>query len=123
MILRGAVRVLGVDLGGHQHRAVAEHARVEDRRDLADDPVVEQPLDAAQHLVLGHLGQLGHARERARLEREAALQQVQQLAVELVERDRGAVLAAAHLRLLKPLGHVLGVVGDHDVGAGAADRR
>ena len=35
--LRGAVGVLGIDLGRHEHRGVAERARVEDRRDLADD--------------------------------------------------------------------------------------
>ncbi len=49
--LRGAVRVLGVDLGGDEHRRVAERARVEDRRDLADDALVEQPLDARHHLL------------------------------------------------------------------------
>ena len=38
------VRVLGVDLGGDEHRGVAERAGVEDRRDLADDPAVEQAL-------------------------------------------------------------------------------
>ena len=48
--------VLGVDLGGHEHRAVAESAGVVDRRDLADDPLVEQALDAGEHLLLGHLG-------------------------------------------------------------------
>ena len=50
--LRGAVRVLGVDLGGDEHRGVAERARVEDRRDLADDALVEQALHAAHHLRL-----------------------------------------------------------------------
>ena len=44
------------------------------------------------------LGEPGDVRERARLEREASLQQVEQLLVELVERDGGAVLAAADLR-------------------------
>ena len=45
--------------------------------------------------------------------------------VELVERDRRAVLAAAQLAVgahSKPSGGVLRVVGDDDVGAGAADR-
>ncbi len=37
--LRGAPGVLGVDLGGDQHRGVAQRARVVDRRDLADDPL------------------------------------------------------------------------------------
>ena len=36
--LGGPVRVLRIDLGGDQHRLVAERPRVEDRRDLADDP-------------------------------------------------------------------------------------
>ena len=49
--LRGALRVLGVDLGRDQHRLVAERAGVEDRRDLADDPLVEQALGAGHHLV------------------------------------------------------------------------
>ena len=44
--LRGPVRVVGVDLGRDQHRLVAERARVEDRRDLADDAVVDQLLHA-----------------------------------------------------------------------------
>ena len=44
--LRGAPGVLGIDLRGDEHRAVAERARVVDRRDLADDALVEQPLDA-----------------------------------------------------------------------------
>ena len=59
---RRAVRVLGVDLGGDEHRAVAERARVEDRRDLADDALVQQVLDARHRLVLGDPGQLGDAR-------------------------------------------------------------
>ena len=57
--------VLGVDPRGHQHRAVAEHARVEDRRDLADDALVEQPPRARQHLLLGQLRQARHLRVRA----------------------------------------------------------
>ena len=66
--LRGAPGVLGIDLGGDEHRAVAERARVEDRRDLADDALVEQALDAAQDLVLGDagLGRDGGVRARLR---------------------------------------------------------
>jgi hypothetical protein len=96
--LRRAVRVLGVDLGRHEHGPVAERARVEDRRDLADDAVVEEALGSREHLLLGHLGQLGNAQVRPRLEREAALEQVQQPLVQLVERDGGAALARARLR-------------------------
>ena len=111
---------VGVDLRGHQHRLVAERARVEDRRDLADDALVEQPLDARHHLVLGQPGEAGDMRERPLGEREAALHQVEQLLVRLVERDRSAVAARADLQR-QPSGDVLRVVGDHDVGAGAAD--
>ncbi len=96
--LRRPVRVLGVDLRGHEHRLVAERPRVEDRRDLADDPLVEQPLDAGHHLVLGQPREPGDVRERPRREGEAALHQVQQLLVRLVERDRGAVPARADLQ-------------------------
>ncbi len=46
-----------------------------------------------------HPGQARHVLVGARVEREAALHQVEQLLVELVERDRRAVLAAAELRL------------------------
>jgi hypothetical protein len=91
--LRGAPRVLGVDLGGDEHRAVAERPRVVDRRDLADDPVLEQQLHALEDDALVDAGLARHGGVRARLERELALHQVQQLLVELVERARGAVLA------------------------------
>ena len=90
--------MLGVDLGGDQHRGVAERARVEDRRDLADDALVEQALHAAHDLLLGDLAELGDALVGPRRDREAALHQVEQPAVDVVERDRGAVLAAADLR-------------------------
>ena len=97
--LRGAVRVLRVDLGGDQHRGVAERARVEDRRDLADDAAVEQALDALHDLVLGDAREPRDVGERARAQLEGALHQVEQLLVGLVEGDRAAVLARAHLRL------------------------
>ena len=98
MNARRAVRVRGIDLGGDEHRRVAERARVEDRRDLADDPLVEQVLDALEDLVLAQPGELGDARVRARLEREPALHQVEELLVGLVERDGGAAAPAADLR-------------------------
>src|SRR5215210_6981042 len=91
-------RVVGVDPRRHQHRAVAEHARVENRRDLADDALVQEPLGSAQNLLLRELRQLRHVRIGARRYREAALEQVQELAVEVVERDRGAILSAPNLR-------------------------
>src|SRR5436305_366404 len=74
-------------------------ARVEDRRDLADDPLVDQVLDARQHLVLGDARELRDARVRPRLDREAALHEVEQLPVELVQGDRRAVLAGPELGL------------------------
>src|SRR5205085_6069150 len=42
--LRGAVRVLRIDLRRYEHGLVAERARVEDGRDLADAPLVEDVL-------------------------------------------------------------------------------
>jgi hypothetical protein len=95
--LGGAVGMLGIDLGGDEHRLVAERAGVEDRRDLADDPLVEQVLDALEHLGLGERGQLGDPGERLGLEREPALHEVEQLLVGLVEGYGGAAAAAAHL--------------------------
>jgi hypothetical protein len=89
--------MLRVDLGRHQHRPVAEHAGVVDRGDLADDPLVEEALGAAQDLVLGDPGQAGDLGVGPLGQREASLQQVEQLAVALVERDRRAVLATARL--------------------------
>jgi len=89
--------VVGVDLRGDQHGPVAEYARVVDRRDLADDPLVEQPPRAAKHLVLGDLRELGDAREGPRRQREAALEQVEESLVELVQGDRRAAPAAADL--------------------------
>ncbi len=97
--LRRAVRVLGVDLGGDEHRLVAERPGVEDRGDLADDALVEQALGAAHRLARLRLGLLGDRPERLGGEREARLQQVHQPLVGLVERDRRAVLARADLRL------------------------
>ena len=63
-------RVLGIDLGRDQHRRVAERAGVEDRRDLADDPLVEQVLDAGDHLLLGDAGLGGHVLVGTRGDRE-----------------------------------------------------
>jgi hypothetical protein len=95
--LRRAVRVGGVHLRSYQHRCVAERARVEDRRDLADDPLLEQVRDPLEHLLLGEPREAGDHRERPRVQREAALHEVEQLLVGLVERDGGPALAAAHL--------------------------
>jgi hypothetical protein len=97
--LGGAVGVLAVNLGGDQHRLIAERPGVEDRRDLADDPLVEQTLGAGEDVVELQLGLGGDEGEGLRVEREARLQQVHQPLVGLVERDRGAVLARARLRL------------------------
>jgi hypothetical protein len=91
------VRDLRVDLRGHQHRAVAERPRVEDRRDLADDAAVEQALDALHDVGLLEARERGDVRERPLHERELPLHQVQQLLVGLVERDGRSVAAAADL--------------------------
>jgi hypothetical protein len=95
----GALRVLAVDLGGDQHRVVAERPGVEDRGDLADDAPVEQAADAGERIVELQLRLGGEKGEGLGVEREARLQQVHQPLVGLVERDRGAVAARARLRL------------------------
>jgi hypothetical protein len=94
---RGALGVLRIDLGSHEHRAVPKRPRVEDRRDLADDPLVEQPLGSDLDLVGAELGLAGDQLERPRVEREARLQQVHQPLVGLVEGYRRAALAGADL--------------------------
>jgi hypothetical protein len=96
--LGGPPRVLGIDPRRDQHRAIAEHARVEDRRDLADDPLLEQPRGSGQNLGLRHTRELGNRGVRPPRDREIALEQVQQPLVQLVERDGGAVLSAPNLR-------------------------
>jgi len=90
-------RVLGVDLGGDEHRRVAQRAGVEDRGHLADDPVVEQPLHALQRLGLLDAGLGGDVLVGPRGEREVPLHQVEQALVGRVERDCRAVLARAQL--------------------------
>src|SRR5436190_19114343 len=87
--------MLGIDLGGDEHRAVAERTRVVDRGELADDPVVEQLPGAREHLVLVERRCARDRGERPRLEREAALEQVQQAALDVLERPGGALRAAA----------------------------
>ena len=92
-------RVLRVDARGDEHRLVAQGARVEDRRHLADDPGVEQLLDAAQDIGLRDGELAGDGCVRARLDREAALHQVEQALVVLVEGHGGAALAAPDLQV------------------------
>jgi hypothetical protein len=95
--LRRAPRVLGIDLGRHQHRAVAQRAGVVDGRDLADDALVDELLHARQDALLGHLERPRDRGVRARLDREGALHRVEQALVEVVERDRRTVLARSEL--------------------------
>ncbi len=104
--LGGALGVLGVDFGGDQHRFVTERAGVEDRRDLADDPAVEQALGAGQDVVELEFGLRGDQGKRLGVKREARLQQVHQLFVGLVKRDRRAALAGAGLRLGRLYRHI-----------------
>ena len=87
-------RVLGVDLGRDQHRGVAESARVEDRGDLADDPLVDQALYAGDDLGFIDPGLCRHVLVGLLGDREAALHEVEQPLVEVVER-----VAAPWLRL------------------------
>src|SRR6202035_648064 len=100
--LRGAVRILRIALRRDEHRGVAERARVEDWGDLADDALVEQVLHPCHHLALLHPGALGHPQVGTGLDREAALHEVEQALVEIVERYRRAVLAAPCLRPRPP---------------------
>src|ERR1019366_2472488 len=89
--------IVGIDLGGDQHRRVAQRAGVEDRRDLADDALVEQTLNAVHYLLLGDPGGARDVLIGLAGDREAALHQVEQALVQVVELDRRAVLAAAEL--------------------------
>ena len=93
----GAPRVLGVDLGGDEHRGVAERARVEDRGYLADDALVEKALDSFHRLDFFDPGFGRDVLVWARCDRKPALHEVQQALVEIVERGRGPVLAGAQL--------------------------
>ena len=102
--VRRTPRVLRVYLCRDQHRGVTKRARIEDRGDLADDPLVEQPADPCHHLGLGDPGLLSDVRVWTRRDREGALHQVQQPAVELVKWDRRAVLARAQLGSMLGLG-------------------
>ena len=58
---------------------------------------VEQVADALEHVVLREPGELGDGRERALVEREAPLEEVEQLLVGLVERDGRSALARPDL--------------------------
>ena len=122
--LRRAVRVRRIDLGRDEHRGVAERARVEDRRDLADDPLVEQVLDALEHLVLGQPGQRRRP-PRTGAGRAGSCPCIR-LSSCLSVSSSGTAAPSLRRRDLRPRyvshrGHILRVVGDDDVGAGAAD--
>jgi len=93
------MRVLGIDLCRDEHRRVAQRASVEDRRDLADDPLVEQALGAAEHLGEREAGRLRDRDERMGFERKRRLQQVHQPLVRRVKGHGGAVLPRAELGL------------------------
>jgi hypothetical protein len=108
--LGGPVRVVRIHLGGHEHRAVAERTGVEDRRDLTDDPPRDEPAHPGENLLFTGLGELRDAGVRARLERKLPLHQVEEPLVEVVERDRRAVAAAAHLRARLPAAGLLGLL-------------
>ena len=138
--LRGAVRVVGVDLGGDEHRRVAERPGVEDRRDLADDPAVEQALGALLEVVdvearpprrraakgSGSSGKFDCIRFISRL----SVSSSGIAAPPLRERSFGIARGLTFGSRLRGLGlgqlsHsccFLGVVGDDRVGTRAADR-
>jgi hypothetical protein len=98
----GALRVLGVHLRRDQHRRVPQRAGVEDRRDLANDPLVQQPLGAAQRLLHSEPRAGRDGREGLGVEREARLEQVHEPLVVVVERNRRAAAAGADLRSRLP---------------------
>ena len=70
--------------GRDEHAAVAEPARVEDRRDLADHLLLAQRGDALEHRVLVTADLRGERRVRALHERQLGLNAVEQLRVEVV---------------------------------------
>jgi hypothetical protein len=67
------------------------------RRDLADDPLLDQLGDAREDDVFLDAERRGNLGVRPRDDPEGALHRVQQLLVELVERNGRAVLARADL--------------------------
>ena len=72
-----------INLRGDKHRAVAECTGVVDRSDLPNDSVLQQPLDARQHLVLSDSCLKRYGLVRASGDRERALHQVEQLAIKI----------------------------------------
>ena len=80
------VDVVGIDLGRDQRGRVAERAGVEDRRQLAQHPVLLDLRDAGAHGGLVDPQALGQHRVRAGIEREVPLHGVQQFAIEIVQR-------------------------------------
>ena len=69
---------------GHEHAAVAEPARVEDRGDLADDLLLAQRGHALEHRRLVAADRLGQRRVGPFDERQLGLDAIQQLRVEVV---------------------------------------
>ena len=86
-----------------EHAAIAEPARVEDRRDLADHLLLAQRGDALEHRRLVAADRLGERRVGPFDERQLGLDAVQQLRVEVVHDpdptpDRGGRTATDALR-------------------------
>ena len=69
---------------GHEARAVAQAARVEDPRDLPHDALAAQVADTLEDLVLGHPDLVGERRPGPRDERQLVLEPVEQPAVGVV---------------------------------------
>ena len=126
--LRRPVRVVRVDLRRDQHRLVAERAGVEDRRDLADDPLVEQAPGARHQLV--DLEAVRRRRAPRRARRRAGSSTAAGSSAACRSRRAGSrrrpcargPWAAARVRSGQPSRRLLGEVGEDHVGAGAADR-
>ena len=81
---RRGVLPLGRRARRDEHAAVAEPARVEDRRDLADDLLLAQRGHALEHRALVAADHLGQRRVGPFDERQLGLDAVEQLRVEVV---------------------------------------
>jgi hypothetical protein len=54
---------------------------------LANDPLLDQSLDACEYFVLSNACGFGHCLKGSRSNRELDLHEVEELTIEIVERD------------------------------------
>ena len=80
----GLVLPLGGRARGDEHAAVAEAARVEDRRDLADDLLLAQRGHALEHRVLVAADRLGERGVGPLDQRQLGLDAIEQLGIEVI---------------------------------------